>query len=183
LDDDFPTIDCSRHAPMADLWLKVDELHKAGEPVESLLWRIAYCLLPGNRWKRVDCLSMVPGLAVSERARAALEAIGAPGMRFLEFRVNGEPFFLFYTERCLDCLDLQRSEVQYFRSSPERVKQVVRYAFAEEQVSQCDVFTIPELSAGMFFWSQEPFFTDSARTKLERAGLQGFRFEPLPGLV
>jgi hypothetical protein len=180
LDDDFPTIDWSRHAPMADLWLEIDERHKVGRPVEDLLGRIAYRLRLGHRWPRIDCLAMVPGLAVSERARTALEAFGLPGMRFMEFRVNGAPFFHFYTERRVNCLDRQRSEVRYFRSSPERVMQVVRYAFAEERVRPCDVFTVPELSDGMFFWSQETFVTDSARTALEAAGLIGFRFEPLP---
>jgi hypothetical protein len=181
LDDDYPTIDWSRHAQMADLWLGIDERHKAGRPEGDLLARIAYRLRLGRRWPRVDCLLIVPGLAVSERARAALEALGVPGMRFMEFRVNGEPFFRFYTERRVDCLDRQRSEVRYFRSSPGRVMQVVVYAFVAERVLPCDVFTVPELSDGMFFWSQETFVTDAARTALEDARLIGFRFEPLPG--
>jgi len=181
LDDDYPAIDWSRHAPMAELWLEINERHKAGLPVEELLGRIAYRLRPSRRWQRVDCLSMVPGLAVSERARAVLEMLGVPGMRFLGFRVNGEPFFLFHTERSVDCLVRERSEVRYFRSSPERVMQVVRYAFAEERLRACDVFTVPELSDGMFFWSQETFVTDAARIALEGATLIGFRFEPLPG--
>jgi hypothetical protein len=166
---------------MADLWLEIDERHKAGRPVEDLLGQVTYYLRLSRRWPRVDCLAMVPGLAVSERARAALEALGVPGMRFLRFRVNSAPFFLFYTERRVDCLDRQRSEVRYFRSSPERVMQVVRYVFAEERVRPCDVFTVPELSDGMFFWVQQTFVTDAARTALEAARVIGFRFEPLPG--
>jgi hypothetical protein len=181
LDDDFPTIDWSLHAPMADVWLEIDERHKLGQPVEDLLDRISYHLLLNRRWPRVDCVEMVPGLAVSERAKAAMEALGVPGMQFLGFRVNGEPFFLFYTERRVDCLDRDRSEIEYFRSSPEQVMQVVRYAFAEERVRSCDVFTVPELSDGMFLWSQETFVTDAVRTILEGADLNGFRFESLPG--
>jgi hypothetical protein len=165
---------------MADLWLEIDERQKVRRPVQDLLGRVAYRLRLSRRWPRVDCLAMVPGLAVSERARAALDALGVPGMQFLGFRVNGEPFFLFYTERRLDCLDRQRSEIHYFPSSPTRVMQVVRYAFTEERVRPCDLFTVPELSDGMFFWSQETFVTDEGRSALEAARLVGFRFESLP---
>ena len=124
---------------------------------------------------------MVPGLAVSSRAKVAFEALGVPGSEFLGFRINGEPFFLFYTDRRIDCLDRQRSEIEFFRSSPERVRQVVRYAFAKERLRPCDVFTVPELSDGMFFWSQETFLTGLARAAIEETGLVGFRFEELPG--
>jgi hypothetical protein len=181
LEDDYPTINWSRHAAMAGLWLEIDERHKAGRPVDDLLGQINYRLRLGRRWPLVDCISMVPGLAVSGRARVALEALGVPGMRFLEFQVNGEPFFLFYTERCVDCLDRRRSVIEYFRSSPGRVKRVIAYAFFEERVRPCDVFTVPELSNRVSFWAQQTFVTDEARTALEGAGLIGFWFEPLPG--
>jgi hypothetical protein len=45
----------------------------------------------------------------------------------------------------------------------------------------CDVFTVPELSDGMFFWSQQTFFTDAAREAVERSGGVGFQFQDLPG--
>ena len=104
-----------------------------------------------------------------------------PGSRFLGFRINGEPFFLFYTDRRIDCLDRRRSEIEFFRFSPEQVRQVVRYAFAEERLQPCDVFTVPERSDGMFFWSQETFLSGLARAAIEEAGLIGFRFVELPG--
>jgi hypothetical protein len=180
LDDGYPAIDWSRHARMAVLWLEIDERQKAGQPVADLLDRVAYRVRLSRRWRRVDCLPMVPGLAVSQRARAAFEALGVPGMRFLGFRVNGEPFFLFYTDRQVDCLDRERSDVVYFRSSPQRVMHVVGYSFKEERLRPCDVFTVPELSDGMFFWSQETFVTDAARAAIEGAALVGLRFKPLP---
>ena len=124
---------------------------------------------------------MVPGLAVSSRARLVFESLGLPGMRFLGFRVNEEPFFLFYTDRRIDCLDRTRSEIRYFASSPQRIKDVSAYAFVEERLSPCDVFTVPELSDGMFFWWQRTFITDQARAIIDRAGLVGLRFETLPG--
>jgi hypothetical protein len=180
LDEDYPAIDWDRHAPMADLWLACDERHKSGQPMAGLLGRVTYHLRLNRRWPQIDCLAMVPGLAVSARARAAFESLGVPGMRFLEFRVNCEPFFMFYTDRQIDCLDRERSEIRYFRHSPQRVMQVVGYAFAEDRFWQCDVFTTPELCDGMFFWSQQTFVTGAAKAAIERAGLFGFRFEPLP---
>ena len=53
--------------------------------------------------------------------------------------------------------------------------------FAEEQLQPCDVFSVPELSDGMFFWSQETFLTGLVRAAIEETGLVGFRFEELPG--
>jgi Immunity protein family (Imm11) len=69
---------------------------------------------------------MVPGFAVSARAREVLEALDVPGMQFLEFRINREPFFRFHTERRLDCLDKARSEIDYFPPPSKRAMSVHR---------------------------------------------------------
>ena len=124
LDEDYPVINWSHHTPMADLWLEIDERHRTDRPIAEQLARVAYDLCLSQRWPRVDCLAMVPGLAVSSRARLVFESLGLPGMRFLGFRVNEEPFFLFYTDRRIDCLDRTRSEIRYFASSPQRIKDV-----------------------------------------------------------
>ncbi len=180
LDDDYPVVDWSCHASMADLWLEIDDRYRAGEPFDNLLSQISYQLELNCRWPRVDCIAMVPGLAVSSRSKVVLENMGISGMQFLEFQVNGESFFMFLTARRVDCLDRERSELEFFRSSPEHVKEVVRYVFIEERLSPCDVFTVPELSDGMFPWAQEIFFTALARNTIEKAGLIGFHFKELP---
>ena len=97
---------------MADLWLEIDERHKSGQKYADLLGQIKYRLRLTRHWSRVDCIEMVPGLAVSAQARMALESLGVPGMQFLEFHVNREPYFLFFTERRLDCLDRKSSSIQ-----------------------------------------------------------------------
>ena len=103
-------------------------------------------------------------------------------MRFLEFQINSESFFLFYSDRQVECLDRVRSDITYFQSS-DRVMMVDRYEFRPGLINDCDIFTVPELRGGMFFWGQETFVTPSARAEIERAGLVGFWFAPLPGLV
>ncbi|MGE3808298.1 MAG: DUF1629 domain-containing protein [Gemmataceae bacterium] len=177
LDEDYPAIKGPR--AMSELWLEVDGRKKAGLPFADLLDQIAYKLKVRKRWPLVDCLSMVPGIGVSARARKVLEELGVPGMQFLRFHVNNEPFYLFYTERCLDCLDHARAEIECFAGTA-RTRRVHRFAFKEGCLQPCDVFTLPELSDGMFFWCQETFFTAAARDKFEKAGLVGFRFEDLP---
>jgi hypothetical protein len=164
---------------MADIWIEIDERIKAGQPITQLLKRITYQVKLNRKWPRVDCLMMVPGLAVSERARTTIESLGLMGLQFLGFKVNGEPFFMFYTQRSIDCLDTARSEITYFRSAPKTVKNVVRFAFIEERLQACDLFTIPELSDGMFSWTQHIFVTDEARHIIENAGLDGFQYETL----
>jgi hypothetical protein len=180
LDDDYPTVNWERHAATTGLWLEIDDQLKAGRAADDRLNNINYRLRLSKRWPRVDCISMVPGLGISVRARTAFEALRVPGMQFLEYRVNDEPFFMFYTERRVDCLDRGRSDIKYFPSSPDRVMRVFKYAFSEDRLQACDVFTVPELSDGMLFWSQAMFLTESARTAIERVGLIGFRFEELP---
>lgn len=183
LDDDYPTINWDRHSSMADVWLEVDELHKENQPVDELLAKISYRCRLTDRWPQIDCYSMVPGIAVSERARGVFEEMRIPGMRFLEFCINKEPFFLFFSERRIDCLDRARSEIEFFPHDKSRVMQVLQYAFLEDRIQSCDVFTVPELSDGMFFWSQETFVTESARDAIDRSDLVGFRFADLPGQV
>jgi Immunity protein family (Imm11) len=180
LDEGYPTVNWSRHAGMADMWIHIDDRHKAGQAVTDLLDSIAYRLRLNRRWPRVDCVSMVPGLAISARAKATFEELGVPGMRFLKFQINGEPFFLFYTERRIDCLDRTRAKIRFFSSSPDQVMEVLGYAFIENRLQARDVFTVPELSDRMFFWSQQTFFTKLARDAIERSKLVGFRFEDLP---
>jgi len=177
--DDYPTVNWSRHARMAELWLEIDERHKNGQPVADLLARVPYRVQLNQRWPRIDCVSMVPGFAVSTRARDAFESLEVPGMQFMRFRLNNEPFFLFYTERCIDCLDRSASRIEYFRPSPQRVKRIVQYAFVEERLADTDVFTVPEVSKGMFFWAMEIFVTAAAQAAIEASNLVGFRFVEL----
>ena len=56
LDDDYPAVNWNRHAPIADLWLEVDDRHKAGEPVGDLLGRIAYRLCTTRRNALINSL-------------------------------------------------------------------------------------------------------------------------------
>jgi hypothetical protein len=179
-DDDFPVIDWRRHPAMADVWIQVDARHKAGQPYDELLAGIRYRLRLTPGWPRVDCIGMAPGIAVSESARRRFETLGVPGMRFLEFKVNKDSFFRFHTERVVDCLDRSASEIEFFPTSG-RVMKVLRYAFRLDLLLPCDVFTVPELSQGMFFWSQQTFMTAEARRAIEESRLVGFRFEELPG--
>ncbi len=101
-------------------------------------------------------------------------------MQFLEFRINGQAYYQFYTDRCIDCLDREKSEIEFFPDS-DKVMWVDRYAFATNRLQDCDVFTVPEQSNGMFFWSQHTFFTEDARAVIERSDVVGLRFEGLTG--
>lgn len=181
VDEKYPCINWDLHPTMADLWIAIDGRHKSGLSTAKLLKQVSYRLKLNRSWPRVDCVDMVPGLAVSSRARAVFKSLKIPEMRFLAFRINEEPYFQFYTERCLDCLDRKRSDIKYFRSSPQEVKRIERYAFLKSKIRSRDLFTIPELSNGMFFWSQETYVTGETQAAIEKAGLIGFRFADLEG--
>ena len=178
-DDDYPAIDWKKNAAMADLWLEVHECRKAGAPVEEILAKIDYVMRLNRRWTKIDCLAMYPGIGISPRARTILEKLKIPGMQFLEFSVKGKPYYQFYTDRRIDCLDRANSQIEFYPGSG-RVMRVHRYCFVETLLRPCDVFTVPELSRGMFFWVQQTFFTEPAREAIENSALKGFHFEELP---
>lgn len=177
LDDDFPVIDWDRRASMSEVWLEVDDRLRSGDPVGHLLPKIKYRLKLNSTWRVVDCISMVPGLGVSGRAKRAFESLGVPGMRFLEFRANREPWYLFFTVREVACLDRQRSQISFYAHDPSRVMSIEKYVFLTDQTQDCDVFTLPEANDSMFVWSPPIFLTENAKTRIDRFGLAGFRFE------
>src|SRR3712207_3423808 len=104
LAEDYPAINWSRHREQSQAWLELDERCRTGAAVEEISADIAYTCRLGRRWKRIDCISLAPTPGVSSAAKEVLEKLGVPGLRFLPFQVNGEPFHLVYTERCVDCL-------------------------------------------------------------------------------
>jgi hypothetical protein len=178
--DDYPELKARNLGEMSQRWITVDERQRAGEPIDDVLAEISYKIGRPRRWKQIDVVRLVPGIAVSARGRLALESLNVDGMKFFPFTANNEPWFLFMTERVIDCLDRSISEVTYFDSSPERALSIQRYAFFEDQLDAVDLFAIPEMNDGMFFWTQRVFVTAKARDALEASGAIGFRFEELP---
>lgn len=177
VDDDYPNINWDKHASMAGLWTEVDERMREGESTEDLLLKIKYKLRFNRRWPKIDFVRMGGPIGVSENAKRVLTSLKVPGMQFLPYLINDQPYYLFFTERQVNCLDREKSKIEFYRHDPKRIKRVSQYAFVSKKIKDCDVFTIPETSDGMFYYWRETFFTKKAQLELENAGLIGAAFD------
>ncbi|MBA4190874.1 MAG: hypothetical protein C0467_23040 [Planctomycetaceae bacterium] len=177
--DDCPLIDWERHPAVADAFIQFDALLRDSNHESELMDRLLRLTTQGHRSNEVDAIYLTPGLAVSERAKNALRLLNIPRIRFFPFQLDSARFFVVTTDRIVDCLDHERSQIEYFRSNPTRVKHIRHYAFHLSIIPDPDLFTIPELCDGMFSYSRPLFVTGAVVAALSAAGLQGFRFEQL----
>ena len=114
-----------------------------------------------------DTVWMENRVVVSDRLRKVLEPACAGDAEFVPLSVNGSPFFGLVIRTVLDVLDRQRSELKYFRSAPDDVMSIKRYAFKD--LGSARVFKIPE-SPG------SKFATEPVRQAYLASGLSGLRF-------
>lgn len=89
----------------------------------------------------------------------------------LPARLNGSEYYFPKVAEVLPCLDLARAEVVPFRTNPERIKDIRKYAFHKAMIPDPVVFSIPELP-GLFA-------TPAVAEAIGRGQVLGFQFTPL----
>ena len=177
IDDDFPQFDWPAQKDAVDQWMALDDAVAAGASVNSIDSSSISMNLPLTpEFPRVDCVSLVPGLAISQSARTVFDELAVGDPFYLPFCLNDETWFRPIVGHCLDCLNRGASDLEFFADS-NRVKRITKYVFRQEMINDIDIFTIPEQNDGMFFWVQTIFITDLVRERLETAQLIGFRFD------
>ena len=72
-------------------------------------------------------------------------------------------------ELAIDCLDRERSNIEFFRREPDKVKWIGSFAFHIDQLSDPMIFRVRESPAILA--------TQSIKQIVEDAGLKGFMFE------
>lgn len=105
--------------------------------------------------------------AVSSRAREVLQPFSAPCFDFLEISLNDAPYYVPRLLQTIDCLDHDRSVIEWPDGPPTYIKWIHRYAFDMSRLENAGMFTFPERFAWMY--ATEPVI-DAIRT----AGLRGF---------
>jgi hypothetical protein len=104
----------------------------------------------------------------------AVRLIGPSAFRrfaLLPARPNNSEYYFLKVAEVLPCLDLARAEVVPFRTDPEGIKSITKYAFHKAMIPDPLVFSIPELP-GLFA-------TPAVAEAIDRGRVPGFRFIPL----
>ncbi len=142
------------NAPDLERLAEVDVHAEAEQPFESL---------------RLDS-----DILVSDRLANVLKGVCAPDVEFIPILVNGRRFLALLVLTTLDVLDLDRSDVEYFRSTPGRVKRVRRYVFKDgvkdqAALAKATMFKVPQLRGPVFA-------VESVRQAYLESGIPGLRF-------
>ncbi|MDB5312363.1 MAG: hypothetical protein JWO38_6565 [Gemmataceae bacterium] len=170
VEDDRPVIEFDAPANRGIDWRRLDAILHGERPTAD------YREL-GIVVRRADTTSWgyysVPG-TLGLLSGEAVRCIGPTAFgRFvlLPARLNGSEYYFLKVAERLPCLDLARAEVVSFRTSPERIKDITKYAFHKPMIPDPLVFSIPELPG----W----FATPAVAEAIERGRVPGFQFTPL----
>jgi hypothetical protein len=157
VEDDRPVIEFDALVNRGIDWRRLDALLRGERPTtdyqelsvvvpdaDATSW--GYYSVPGT-------LGLISGEAVRCIGRSTLRLF-----LLMPARLNGSEYFFLKVTEVLPCLDLTRSEVVPFRTSPERIKAIKRYAFNKAMIPDPLVFSIPELP-GLF--APQPFMRPS----------------------
>ena len=170
LADDYPHVDWTlpANARVGTQLLQMNDRLKTDGAI-SAYPNIALTLSKSSR--QPDFLHMSPGMAISERARACFDALQVKSLRFIPLASNRGDYWLVFTERVLDCLDLQRTRLKRFSTPPYNVMKISEYCFRAGVIEPLDLFSIAEQSTGFFFAGPPLFITSETREQIEAACL------------
>lgn len=172
VDEGYPRIDFSHPKNRGVDWLGLAALIDGDSQSRQYPEHPAVITVVPKGRKRslaVDALWLEHRVLVSERARRALGELKLPGVEFLALTVNEEPFFALRVSRQIDCLDRERSRIQYFQSDPTRILTIRRHVFRKEHVPDPALFELPGSRARLFA-------TVGVKLAAENAGLVGIEF-------
>jgi hypothetical protein len=107
----------------------------------------------------------------SQRAKDLLWPYARKHLRCFLTTLNDQPYYILHVDKKLavDCLDRERSDLEFFKSDPASVKRIRKYVFKQELLTDPLVFNIPEVNAILS--------TRTIRQMVFDAGLKGFHFE------
>ncbi len=107
---------------------------------------------------------------VSLKAVKYLKEVLGENVEILPVYIDEQEFFLINKLEVLDCLDYEKSEIEYFSGEPKRIMEIVKYSFIEQKLKGKNIFRIKEQK------KTGPFVTDKFKEAVEKSGLEGFEF-------
>jgi hypothetical protein len=169
-EDYRPSIDFDDRANQGIDWKELDEVLLGQRPIgdyrqpsifvscqDAIDW--GFYQVPGT-------LGLISAEAVQLVGRDAFRLY-----KLLPARLNDREFFFLKAYKTLSCLDSSRSDIVYFRSDPDQVKEIRRYAFDKQAIPDPIFFSIPEVP--------DLFATPGVREVIVGSGARGFSFTPV----
>ena len=167
LEDERPEIRFELKENQRADWLSIDEVLRGERPLTDYREPEVVVLDAGAElWD----FYLVPGTLglLSARAVDVLAPFADKHFDVLPARISGSPYFFPRTKAALDCLDHERSSLDWFDDERTRVMRIRRFRFHKDRIEDPLVFNIPEDEFSLFA-------TQSVRAAIRRAGLNGFR--------
>ncbi|WLF69099.1 hypothetical protein Q6375_14125 [Clostridium septicum] len=149
-----------------------DQFNKNSELKDE--WLVAEVKIFKNDDKKQvgDFFDIITGVwAFNENALKLIKDYIADGKsEVLPLKGEEEPYYLLNVFNYVDCIDVDKSQVRYFRNS-DRVMSISNYVFKPNMLNGEHIFKSTLQKRGPIFIS------DELKEKLEKSGLKGFRFD------
>jgi len=150
--------------------LRYFRTHFVGEPMADT-WEVPELDVQGKRKRVRDFVSWEASAPViSERARKVLEPLIGDHVEFLPLVVlKRQQYYAINVLTLVDCLDWDRSEVQFGSPDTSRIVMVWKASFDPKRVADVPIFKLPQYRGATFV--RRPFID-----AVVEAGLQGAYF-------
>lgn len=139
------------------------------------LWKAPKVAGRVRKYNDFPCVDLtIP--AFSDRAVEALGEFLTSAGELLPLDSDVGRYFAFHIRTVIDALDVSRSDIVWFSSTPKRVLDINRFEFHPEALERSSVFTIPETPNRIFV-------TDEFIKRVDDSRLRGFdcpKLWPLP---
>ena len=106
---------------------------------------------------------------LSSKSVDCLGEILSKSGEILKIKLLDEDYFLYNITSVINALDLEHSEVKYFRDS-DRIMRIKKYEFKENMLKGINIF---KLQGAKY---KTPFVTEKFIAAVEECGLEGFKF-------
>lgn len=126
-----------------------------------------------------DFINFIPGALLLGSAIEHMDIFSFCEMagELLPVANNGREYQLLNVLECINCLDQEKTEWKYTKSSGKRMR-ILKYAFNKSMFPESSVFKIPENIASRIFTYEglkDP--EDEFKPTVEKLGLTGLNFE------
>lgn len=170
-EDDRPQIAFDAEANQRIDWQKLDGVLRGQRPIGD--YDEVRVSIPGPRACSWGFFS-VPG-TLGLISAIAVDRIGHSVFRHFDLlpaKLNDATFYFLKPKEYLPCLDREKSEIITFRADPGRVKEIRKYSFNKNMLSDPLVFSIPEALSRLYA-------TTTVYNRVVESGIPGFRFSPV----
>ena len=125
--------------------------HFVGQPMKHD-WQPPPVTIHGKSLRLCDFVVwMAKAPVCSEKAKLSLEPVIGSFVEFLLLtELRGKPYYAMNVLKIVDCLDVARSEIDYFDHDPKRISAINTFAFLPDRVENVPIFRVPQPTSRVF---------------------------------